>query len=77
MFGLYVKPKTAQVWLDGCFPMKQASDSRLGSLITGIAHTIDHPTLFQKKEKKHRIVFQQHYRYSRVKASHTPPEWAE
>lgn len=52
MFGLYIKPKTAKVWLDGCFPMKQASDSRLGSLITGISHTIDFPTLFQQKEKK-------------------------
>lgn len=52
MFGLYITPKTAKIWLDGCFPMKQASDSRLGSLITGKAHTIDFPTLFQKKEKK-------------------------
>lgn len=52
MFGLYISPKAAKIWLDGCFPMKQASDSRLGSLITGIAHTIDFPTLYQKKEKK-------------------------
>ena len=52
MFGLYIKPKVAKGWLDGCLPMKQASDSRLGSLITGISHTIDFPTLFQTKEKK-------------------------
>ena len=52
MFGLYITPKAAKLWLDGCFPMKQASDSRLGSLITGKAHTIDFPTLFQMKEKK-------------------------
>lgn len=52
MFGLYIKPKTAKIWLEGCLPMKQASDSRLGSLITGISHTIDFPTLFQIKEKK-------------------------
>ena len=52
MFGLYITPKAAKIWLDGCFPMKQASDSRLGSLITGKTHTIDFPTLFQKKKKK-------------------------
>ena len=52
MFGLYITPKASKVWLDKCFPMKQASDSRLGSLITGKVHTIDFPTLFQIQEKK-------------------------
>lgn len=52
MFGLYIKPNVAKIWLEECLPMKQASDSRLGSLITGISHTIDFPTLFQIKEKK-------------------------
>jgi len=52
MFGLYITPKVAKEWLNGCFPMKQASDSRLGSLITGISNTIDFPTLNKKNDKK-------------------------
>lgn len=51
-FGLLVKPKAARVWLNGALPMTQASDSRLGSLVTGIKHAADHPTLYQKIDKK-------------------------
>lgn len=51
MFGIYIKPNVAKIWLHNCFPMTQASDQRLASFITGIKHSIDHPTLFQNKQK--------------------------
>lgn len=42
-FGLLVTPKAASAWLDRCFPITQASDARLGSLVCGRRFSVDRP----------------------------------
>ena len=40
-FGLMVKKKVAEIWLNNYLPITQASDSRLGSFVTGKVDSID------------------------------------
>jgi GR25 family glycosyltransferase involved in LPS biosynthesis len=58
-FGLMVKKKVAEIWLDNHLPIVQASDSRLGSLVLGKKITVENPdklNIFEPKLKGYIIV---------------------
>jgi GR25 family glycosyltransferase involved in LPS biosynthesis len=58
-FGLMVKKKVAEVWLNNHLPIVQASDSRLGSLVLGKKITVENPEkmkIFEQKLKGYIIV---------------------